>query len=187
MTIKAKLQLADDASDAAVETAVDTLLAERQAAAATASTLSEVRTALALGEDADVLATVRSLAEQNATLQRADRERSADALLTESVAGGKITPAERPTWRAQLLSEHAAVAESAKTLLGGMAKRVPLGERKADPAGGATPATDPDTRIHERATALLSEDAGLKALAEKNWLGAYNAACQRAGRELATA
>ncbi|GJG88717.1 peptidase [Gemmatimonadetes bacterium T265] len=135
MSVKTKLQLAESASDADVETAVDTLLSERQAAAPTTTALGEMRTALQLSDDApaaDVVARVRTLADENAALTKTKREGEADRLLDDAVRGGKLTPAEKPHWRTQLLHDVPAVADGAKTLLAQMPKRVPVGTRTAD-------------------------------------------------------
>jgi phage I-like protein len=163
MSLKTKLKLADTATDAEVEAAVDRLIA----GAAQATTLSEshtaattllssVRTTLKLDETADVAKAVKLLADRNAELAKKDRERETDALLDKAQREGRLTPAMRPTFRAQLLSDVQAVADGAKEILEKSPKVIPLGDNKADGAAeGAT--TDREKLLDEKMKTIRAE------------------------------
>jgi hypothetical protein len=166
MSVKTKLKLAETATDAEVEAAVDTLisaaaqattLSESHTAAAT--TLGEVRTTLKLDDKGDVAKAVKTLAEQNASLQKEKREREADATLDTAIRAGKLPPAMRPTFRAQLLSDVPAVVDAAKETIEKMPKVIPT--PKADGTTDSAPTTDPEKLLDEKVKELQKADPNL--------------------------
>ncbi|GLC25072.1 phage protease [Roseisolibacter agri] len=164
MNLKQTLKLAESATDAEVEAAVAQLLSEQQTAQANATTLTEVRNALQLADTADgsaIATAVKTLSEQNTALNQAKRETEVDTLLNERVAGGYLTPAEKPHWRTQLLSDVAAVADGAKTLLQAMPKRVPLQQPAAAPNGGQPIQTDSQKLLDEKIAQVRKDNPGI--------------------------
>jgi phage I-like protein len=113
MSVKTKLKLAETATDAEVEAAVDKLISD----AAQATTLSESHTASARPSvpsappssstrPADVAKSVKTLAEQNATLdEREARARGGRDARHRRPRGQARAGDESPTFRAQLLSD----------------------------------------------------------------------------------
>jgi phage I-like protein len=168
MSVKTKLKLAETATDAEVEAAVDKLISD----AAQATTLSEshtaattvigtVRTTLKLDEKADVGAAVKTLADRNAELTKKDREREADATLDKAVREGKLAPAMKPTFRAQLLSDTQAVADAAKEILEKSPKIIPIGTQKADGTVDSSPTTDREKLLDEKIKTIRAEEKGI--------------------------
>jgi phage I-like protein len=166
MSVKTKLKLAETATDADVEAAVDKLISDAAQATtlseshtASATTLGEVRTTLKLDETGDVAKAVKTLAEQNAALGKEKREREADATIEKAVREGRMTPAMRPVFRAQLLSDTPAVVDAANETIKAMPKIVPT--PKADGAADSAPTTDPEKLLDEKVKELQKADPNL--------------------------
>lgn len=166
MSVKTKLKLAETATDADVEAAVDTLISDAAQATtlseshtASATTLGEVRITLKLDEQADVAKAVKTLADRTATLEKEKREREADATLDTAIRAGKLPPAMRPTLRAQLLSDVPAVVDAAKETIEKMPKVIPT--PKADAAADSAPPSDPEQLLDEKVKELQKADPNL--------------------------
>jgi phage I-like protein len=165
MSVKTLLKLAETATDAEVEAAVAKLISDAATATtlseshtAAATTLGEVRTTLKLDETGDVAKAVKTLADQNVALSKDKREREADATLEKAVREGRMTPAMRPVFRAQLLSDTPAVVDAANETIKAMPKIVPIGEQKA---AGTAVETDPEKLLDEKVKELQKADPNL--------------------------
>jgi|SRR6185312_8169673 len=169
-TIAEKLGLKPDASEPEIVAAVGVMQGQIQSARtlsdnATASTtaIATIRGVVNLAETAtpaEIAASVKTLAEQNATLTRKDRERDADVLLDERLRTGHITPAQKPDFRLKLLSDTPAVVTATKEILAAMPKVVPIGEGKATEGEDAN--KDYDTLLDERVKKIKKENKDMK-------------------------
>lgn len=166
-TIAEKLGLKADATEEQITAKLDTVLAE----AAKVTTLSEgfdravsenaeVREALQLADDVDVVAHIRTLAEERTQLRNKDREREADKLLDQAIAGGRIPPAARADYRTRLLHENEAVASSTKELIEKLPQSIPVRQRTASAGEPITP-LDYDTKLDEKVKELRAANPKL--------------------------
>jgi phage I-like protein len=164
-----KLGLPADASDEQIGAAIDKLNSDAGKATtlseslnAATGTIGEIRGVLNLAEDADgsaVVTSIRTLAEENASLKKKDREAAADKLLNEAIAAGKVAPAMKDTFREQLLSDNAAVADAAKAIIEKSPKVIPLNQKKAD--SSTPPELDREKLLDETITKKMKEDPKL--------------------------
>jgi hypothetical protein len=165
-TIAEKLGLKPDASEPEIVAAVGVMQGQVQTARnmsdnATASTaaIASIRGVVNLAETAtpaEIAASVKTLADANATLTKKDRERDADALLDERLRTGHIAPAQKADFRLKLLSDTPAVVTATKEILASMPKVVPVGEHKASGEEGAT--KEYGVMLDERIAKIRSEN-----------------------------